>query len=297
MWRGLESLTRRLSRGQRQWLKSRLGALRRAYHGRFHSYDATRLCASLADAGIATGDVILMHSAFRPTNGFRGKPQEIIAAVLDVIGPTGTLVMTSMPYTSSTSSYLDSGPTFDVRRTPSQMGIITEIFRRRPGVVRSLSATHPLLALGPRAAGLIDGHDLCPYPCGPGSPFERLLEADARMLFFDLPFIGFTFVHYIEHQLRDRLPFALYERNPRRTRVIDYDNSLLERECYVFSREASERRSVEVITAAMRRDGTAIWKRVGNTQVVVAKTSDALSTGLRLATAGQLPFDLARPLA
>ena len=281
----------------RQWLKSRLGALRRAYHDRFHGYGAAELGAVLAQSGIAKGDIVLMHSSFQSTNGFRGKPQEIIAAVLDAIGPTGTLVMTSMAYTSSTSSYLDTDPTFDVRRTPSQMGIITEIFRRRRGVVRSLSATHPVLALGPKAAPLIDGHDRCPYPCGPGSPFERMLEADAKMLYFDLPFIGFTFVHYIEHQLRDRLPFDLYERDARRTRVIDYDGHLREPECYVFTREASQRRAVQVITGPMRREGTAVWRRVGNTLVVVAKMSDALATGLRLADAGRLPFDLERPLA
>jgi aminoglycoside 3-N-acetyltransferase len=177
------------------------------------------------------------------------------------------------------------------------MGIITEIFRRRRDVVRSLSATHPILALGPRAAWLALGHERCVYPCGPGSPFERMLEADARMLFFDLPFVGFTFVHYIEHRIQDRLPFALYEREPRRTRVVDYEGNLQEPECYVFSREASARRSVEVITGAMRREGTASWKRVGNTQIVVAKMSDALATGLRLAASGRVPFDLSRPLA
>src|SRR5262249_4923303 len=266
-------------------------------HERFHSFDAAQLSQALLDAGIAQGDVVLMHSAFRSTNGFRGKPQEIIGATLDVIGPAGTLVMTSMPYTSSTRSYLESDPTFGVRRTPSQMGIITEVFRRRPGVVRSLSATHPLLALGPKAAWLVDGHDRCPHPCGPGSPFERMLEADAKMLFFDLPFIGFTFVHYIEHQLRDQLPFPLYEADPIRTRVIDYDNRVREGTCFVFSREASERRSVEVITTAMRKEGTAIWRRIGNALVVVAKTRDALSSGLRLAANEQLPFDLSRPLA
>jgi aminoglycoside 3-N-acetyltransferase len=288
--------SRLLSSQQRQWLRSRLGALRRAYHERFHAYDAAQLRTRLAEAGIREGDVVLLHSSFRAMNGFRGKPQDVIGAVQEAIGPAGTLVMTSLAYTTSTKSYLESNPTFDVRRTPSQMGIVTEIFRRQRGVVRSLSATHPVLARGPDAARLVADHDRCVYPCGPGSPFERMLESDARMIYFDLPFIGFTFVHYIEHCLRDRLPFPLYEPVPMRTRVIDYEGQLREPECYVFTREASERRSVEVITGRMRRDGTAYWKRIGNTELVVAKMSDALATGLRLADAGQLPFDLERAL-
>lgn len=297
MARGLTRLLQLLSSGQKQRIRSRLGALRRAYHDRFHSYDSARLRAVLASAGIAPGDVVLMHSAFRATNGYRGKPQDVIGVVLDAIGPTGTLVMTSMAYTSSTVEYLETNPLFDVRRTPSQMGIITEIFRRRRGVVRSLSVTHPILALGPRAAAIAEGHEHCAYPCGPGSPFERMLEADAKMLFFDLPFWGFTFVHYIEHQLQDRLPFALYEPDPRPIRWNDEQGQLHRGECFVFSREASARRDVEVITREMRREGTAIWKRVGNTQLVIAGMRDALATGQRLAAKGRVPFDLERPLA
>jgi aminoglycoside 3-N-acetyltransferase len=289
---GIARLLRLLSSGQKQRIRSRLGALRRAYYDRFHAYDSAQLRAVLSGAGIAPGDVVLMHSSFRATNGYRGKPQDVIGAVLDTIGPNGTLVMTSMTYTSSTVAYLETNPVFDVRRTPSQMGIITEIFRRRREVVRSLSVTHPILALGPRAAAIAEGHERCAYPCGPGSPFERMLEADAKMLFFDLPFWGFTFVHYIEHQLQDRLPFALYERDPRPIRWIDYQGDPHQGECYAFSREASERRDVKVITGEMRRAGTAIWKRVGNTQIVVAGMRDALSTGLRLAEEGRVPFDL-----
>jgi aminoglycoside 3-N-acetyltransferase len=284
------AILRGLPPGQKQWLKSRLGAARRIWSKRFRAYDPHGLYSLWSDMRLAKGDTVLMHSAFVPTNGFRGKPQDIIDTMLDLIGEEGTLVMMSMAYTSSTRSYLASSPRFDVRRTPSQMGIVSEIFRRRPGVIRSLSPTHPIIALGAKAAWLLEGHERCQYPCGPGSPFEKMLQVDAKMVFFDLPFVGFTFVHYIEHQLREKLSFPLYEPAPVKAVFVDYNGHNRETGLYVFSEEATRRRRVEVITDAMRENRTAEWRRIGNTEMVVANMADALATSLRLAEGGMLPF-------
>jgi aminoglycoside 3-N-acetyltransferase len=170
------------------------------------------------------------------------------------------------------------------------MGILTELLRRRSGVVRSLSPTHALVAIGAHARELLENHEACLYPCGPGSPFERMLEADAKMLFFDLPFLGFTFVHYIEHQIQDRLPFPLYDPEPATARIRDFEGREREVRCFVLSEESGRRRRVDVITHEMRDEGTAYWKRLGNTEIVVARMRDALETGMRLAERGRIPF-------
>lgn len=275
----------------KQRLKSRVGSLRRFWAERFRSYDARELATALLNLGVRPGDVLLMHSAFVPTNGFRGSPQALIEVILELLGRQGTLVMTSMAYASSTRDYLATHPCFDVRRTPSKMGVVTEIMRRRGGTLRSLSPTHPLIAYGARAESLLEGHDRCEFPCGPGSPFEKMLMVGGKMLYFDLPFIGFTFVHYIEHQIRERLPFALYDPTPLRAILVDYADVRRELEVYVFSEEAVRRRQVGVITEAMRAAGTAHWRWIGNTQLVVASMQDALATGLRLSETGRFPFE------
>ena len=60
--------------------------------------------------------------------------------------------MVSMPYTRSTAAYLQAGVPFDVRQTMSAMGVITEMFRRKPGVVRSRQSGAPHLSPGPGGA-------------------------------------------------------------------------------------------------------------------------------------------------
>jgi len=285
-------LSRVLSPAGKQRLKSWRGSAQKLWADHFHAYTTKELRATLVEMGIVKGDSILMHSAYRPTNGFQGKPQDVIDVVLDVIGKEGTLVMMSMAYESSTREYLRARPIFDVRRTPSRMGILTELLRRRRGAVRSLSPTHPVIAFGEKANWIVADHDHCRYPCGPDSPFEKMLQLDSKMLFFDLPFIGFTFVHYIEHQIMEHVPFTLYESAPMTALLRDYDGKDHQVSVYVFGEEAVRRRDVEPITSVMTREGTARWRRIGNTQIVLAGMRDALTTGRRLAAGGTLPFNM-----
>jgi aminoglycoside 3-N-acetyltransferase len=156
--------------------------------------------------GITAGDTVVMHSAFRVFNGFAGTPEQVIACVLKVIGESGTLVMVSMPYGGSTAAYLRAGVPFDVRQTRSAMGVITEVFRHTPGVVRSLNPAHPVLAWGPASPWIIAGHEHTMYSCGKGSPFEKLVQLQAKALLFDVPLRHLTFFHYVQDLLQHTLP-------------------------------------------------------------------------------------------
>ena len=150
------------------------------------SYDAHRLEQKLRALGIGAGDAILMQSAFSTLNGFEGEASEIVDCVLRIIGPDGHLFMVSMPYGGAAVDYLRGGTTFDVRRTPSQMGFLSELFRRRKGVLRSGNPMHPVLAYGPRAEWFVEAHEDLPHSCGEGSPFEKMLELDTKALLFDV---------------------------------------------------------------------------------------------------------------
>ena len=94
------------------------------------------------------------------------------------------------------------------------MGVITEVFRHTPGVVRSINPAHPILAWGPAASWLIADHENTLYSCGKGSPFEKLVHIQAKALFFDVSLRSMTFFHYLEDLFQDTLPVKLYEEMP-----------------------------------------------------------------------------------
>jgi aminoglycoside 3-N-acetyltransferase len=250
------------------------------------AYTPAQLEAALATLGIEPGDAVMVHSGFRPTSGFVGSPGDAIDAMLRAVGPEGHLLMMSIPYRGSSQRYAESAPLFDVRRTPSAVGLISEMFRRRAGVTRSLSPLHPVLVHGPLSAWLAADHDTALRSCGQGTPFERFLSLKGKLVFFDAPYASMTFFHYVEDLCRDRLPLELYEAAPMAIRVRDDAGQEREVRHLVFSLAARTRRHVAPIEAALRRTGALRVERVGNTRLQCVAAEDVVRCALQLVDEG-----------
>ena len=254
---------------------------------RYFSYTSVHLENQLKIMGITAGDTVLMHSAFRVLNGFEGTPDQVIACVLNVIGESGNLVMVSMPYTGSTAAYLQAGIPFDVQQTMSAMGVITEIFRQTPGVVRSVNPAHPILAWGPAAPWLIADHEHTRYSCGKGSPFEKLVHVQAKALFFDVSLRRMTFFHYLEDLFQDTLPVKLYEETPLGSIVIDTSGNTKAVQTYVFSSAARRYRNGQNLREALRKANIIESKTIGNTQLIVLQLPQVVQCAQQLVKSGK----------
>jgi aminoglycoside 3-N-acetyltransferase len=228
----------------------------------------------------------MMHSSFNSFTGFQGGPKDVIDCLLNVVGPQGHLFMVSLAYNSSSYDYLRSGNPFDIRRTVSRMGIISEAFRRRKHVLRSANPLHPVLAWGPQARWIVSGHDQLLYSCGPGSPFEKMLELDTKLFFFDVGFEYCTFEHYLEDRFKESAPFPIYYSNPLEAILIDEEGKTKSVKTYVFEPESSRRRNSSVLKEALLRDGLLKQDRIGNTKLMLVRTTDALKCVTRLVDQG-----------
>jgi aminoglycoside 3-N-acetyltransferase len=180
-----------------------------AYRDRLFSVGAETLRARLVALGIRAGDVVYVRSSWDDMRSIRATPTEVIAMLGECVGESGTIVMPTYPVTGLSQDYLDAHPMFDWRRTPSRSGLLTEIFRRMPGTARSLHPTHPVAARGARAAWVTDGHEHSDAPFDDRSPFQKLREANARILSIGR-FEAMTLRHFADHCIRDRIPYPLY---------------------------------------------------------------------------------------
>jgi aminoglycoside 3-N-acetyltransferase len=203
--------------------------------------------------------------------------------------------MVSLPYRSSALDYLAQGKIFDVRRTPSSMGLISEFFRRRAGVQRSLHPTHPILALGSNAEWLVEGHEACIYPCGPGTPFEKLLRSGGKVVFFNVPFSVFTFFHYLEHMVRDELPFPIYDDASFDVPVIDRDGVRRTVTTVAFARDAIQRRRPEVLESWLWRRGVIKRTRVGASVLLLVDLREVERAVEEMMKDGVIFYDLSVP--
>lgn len=260
------------------------------------AYDAEAFIRQLRSIGVQSGTTLMVHSSWQLHSGFKGKPAKFIDALKRAVGEEGLLVMTSMPYHNmSSADWLAKDKAMNVQRSPSMMGLVSEVFRRSAGVHRSLSATHPLLAWGKDAKSFLAGHEKTSKPFGAASPFSKLVERNALLLGHDAPFSTFTFTHYVEDQLSDTIAVPLYEQEPRRGIVIDLDGVEHEQSVYVLSAEANRLRREERLVARLQEEGTLHQGRIGNTRLTWIRAGDLLAGARRLAKDGPHFFDSTTP--
>jgi aminoglycoside 3-N-acetyltransferase len=284
-------LLSRMSGSQKARLKAFYAAQKRLFIERFLSYGSLDLESMLRAVGVKSGDTVMLHSAFGGSSGFRGSPKELADAFLRSVGPSGNLLMVSLPYSSSTHEYLKKLKTFDVRQTPSHMGIISESFRRRKDVLRSFHPTHPVLAFGPQAEWIIADHDKCLYPCGPGSPFEKFSKLGGKVVFFNVPFATMTLFHYLEHLVEKTLPFPLYLNEDFDVPSIDSSGAEKLVRTRVFSPEAVRLRRPFTLMKELDRLHLVKRKRLGNSRIMSVAAVDAIETTNQMSQAGKLFYE------
>ena len=256
------------------------------------AYGPDELVRQIRKFGIEQGATLVVHSSWHQHNGFRDKPADLIKALKTAVGNNGLLVMTSMPYHNmSSAEWLAKGKPMNVRRSPSMMGLVSEVFRRSEGVHRSLSATHPLLAWGKDAQDFISGHQHTDRPFGRQSPFAELLERNALILGFDAPFSTFTFTHFVEDHLADSLPTPLYEPELLAGKVVDYDGNESTQWLRVISPLANKQRREERLIAQLESSQVLHSGRIGNTALVWIRTQALLTGAQKLASEGAHFFD------
>ena len=280
----LSRLASALPSKQKQQIKTAILQTKAAYVRRFRSYDSEALLGALRDFGISSGDTLFIHASYSATNGFQGSPIQLLATFRAAVGEAGTLLMPSSAYSGLTVDYLSGDEPFDLRRSPSRMGILSEMMRRQRGTLRSLNPAHPVLAAGPDAAWFVAGHEACELSCGPGSPFEKLVEKDAKVLFFDVGILNMMFIHYIEHSAREALPYPLYAEETYEAAVIDAEGQQRSVTVRPFAKASKTAALIWALEAALRSQGLLRERRLGNTALQFVTVRDCLEVAGQLAT-------------
>lgn len=138
---------------------------------------------------------VSMNDISRTTAGINAL--ELIGLLKELVTEQGTLLVPTFPFTGTEADYLATDPSFDLRKTPSQMGLMTELFRRMPDTSRSLHPTHPVSGWGAHAAELLSTHHLG-ETFGERSPFCRMREQGGVVIAIGVK-EGFSIVHCAEY--------------------------------------------------------------------------------------------------
>jgi len=141
--------------------------------------------------GLEAGDTLLVHSAYKSFGGVEGGPQTVIDALLKVLGDSGTLIMPTFNFDFC------QGKPWDVRKTPSHMGAVTNLVREHPDAARVFHPIYSFAILGKHREYLTK--DLYKSSFEKNSLFGKLRDLDGKIMIIGLSYTNsMTFFHHVE---------------------------------------------------------------------------------------------------
>ncbi len=242
------------------------------------------LVEALQRAGMKRGDTVLMQSSWREFYNFTGTPKDFIDAVVDALGPEGTLCMACMPI-------VKPGQTFDIAHSPTSAGYLAETFRNYPGVKRSINERHSVCALGPNADFLLGEHHLGETPWDEKSPYYKLAVLDGLTVTLGMGHYWFnTVAHCVESILKDEVPYYsdMWDKEKTRYDYIDYDGQ----QGHYFNYSMPERGSKMRVASYLKGRHIMLrylphhYQHISNLQILTIKAQDMVTTLTALARRG-----------
>lgn len=143
--------------------------------------------------GILPTDTLLVHSSMKAIGPVEGGADTVLDAFQDYLH-RGLLVLPTHTWQQINDEY----NVFDVLREPSCVGILTNIFRQRPGVIRSWHPTHSVAAYGKDAVEYTRGEEQFDTPCPRAGCYGKLYDRQGKILFIGCGLNRNTTVHGIE---------------------------------------------------------------------------------------------------
>lgn len=164
--------------------------------------------------GLKNGMVMIMHSSLSKIGWVVGGAQAVVEALLNVVGPDGTIVVPTFTGANSEPSewehppvpeswwqtIRDNMPGFDPNITPTRkMGAIVECIRTLPGAIRTNHPEASFAAIGPKAEEILNGQPL-EYPLGDESPLRKIYDLGGSVLLLGVNHDRNTSLHLAEYR-------------------------------------------------------------------------------------------------
>ena len=158
--------------------------------------DRAAIIRDFTRLGVPRGGLVMVHSSLRSLGHVVGGADTVMAALLEALGPEGTLVVPTFTYPLAR----EPGFVFDPLRTPSLMGAISDAARRHPKARRSIHLWHSVAAIGPLAEAIVTSGGESAWDAD--SPMRQIRDRDGRYLLLGVPYQNLTAVHVSEIELK-----------------------------------------------------------------------------------------------
>lgn len=168
---------------------------------------------ALKEVGLNSDQSVIAHISLSSLGYLCGAAPTMIESILEILGPTGTLMMPSQSWKNHDPNLgvhweiskedwkliRDNWPAYNKNITPTnEMGVCAELFRTWPGTERSDHPARSFCANGKYAKFLTLNHDLSDI-FGSSSPLGKLYKLDGYVLLVGVHFNKNTSLHLAEN--------------------------------------------------------------------------------------------------
>ena len=131
-------------------------------------YTKEQLKKQVENMGLTGEETILIHSSMKSIGEVEGGADTVLDAWIEYFGH-GLLLLPTHTWKNINAD----SPVFNSKETPSCVGLLTNMFLKRDGVIRSLHPTHSMAGIGKKAAEYLAGEENNNTPCTPGGCYDR----------------------------------------------------------------------------------------------------------------------------
>lgn len=232
------------------------------------------------ELGIVPGDVVLIHSSFKSLGEVENGADTVINGFMDAIGGEGTLVFPTLCQEDWKHVYENWH--MDAK---SDVGYLTNYFRKLPGAMRSDQATHSVAAMGKDAEYITQTHGQSGLrngifgdtPFAVDSPWEKMYEKNAKIVFLGVNMYKCTFRHYTEYVYMDKC-LKKIEGTP------EYEGLKKEVWCYERWDERGQWPNIdsEYVRSVLDKENKVFYTKCGNADITCISSVDFVDTATHL---------------
>lgn len=160
------------------------------------NYNKQQLKGQLESMGLKGDETILIHSSMKAIGAVDGGADTVLDAWMEYF-KDGLLLLPTHTWKTVNAD----NPVYNPQTTPSCVGLLTNMFMKRDGVIRSLHPTHSMAGYGKNAAEYLAGEEYNNTPCTPGGCYDRLKDAGGKVLLVGVGHERNTYIHSVEEVL------------------------------------------------------------------------------------------------
>lgn len=159
-------------------------------------YKTDDLKEYLIRMGLHGNETILIHSSMKSIGVTENGADTVLDAFMDFFSE-GLLLLPTHTWKTVNAD----NPVYDPMTSEACVGILPNLFFKRPGVIRSLHPTHSMAGYGKNAKEYLSGEEFLNTPCTPGGCYDRLRKEHGKVLLIGVGHERNTFIHSIEEVL------------------------------------------------------------------------------------------------